>query len=180
MKSTIITLCLYTLFMHTPFAQECSRDLELVNSILEKANLDQIISNPDAIADDFNALKSSLGSIGLSSLKKDAPKIIFQNGKEKKSKIKNGERRIFVTSLITSDSLNLRLINPLRSEGVELIVCAHNLKGETQNLTQFIIDNTNNAEAIDLSYGNLNSCVVSITVRNALNPERIEFALLAK
>lgn len=161
------------------FAQECSKDLELVNAILEKANLEQVINNPDAIADDYNQLKNSLSSIGLSSLKKDAPKLLFLNGKTKTSKVKHGKRRIFVTTLITGDSLKLKLLNPEMAHGLEVTICAHNTKGQTENLTTLVIDDNNVEEAFDFAFSELNSCVVSISVRNMNNKGRFEFGLAA-
>jgi hypothetical protein len=176
----LVLILIVTLSCHLAVSgQECSKDLELVNSILEKANLEQVISNPDAIADDYNELKSSLSSIGLSSLKKDAPKMLFLNGKERKSKIKNGERRIFVTTLITGDSLNLTFLNPEMATGFEVTICAHNTKGETKNLSQLIIDDNNLADVFDFSFNGLNSSVVSISVRNTSNNDRVEFGLAA-
>lgn len=180
MKHLVLIVVVALSFHLAVLGQECSKDLELVNSILEKANVEQVISNPEAIEDDFNQLKSSLSSIGLSSLKKDAPKMLFLNGKERKSKVKNGERRIFVTTLITGDNLNLTLLNPEMAVGLEVTICSHNTKGQTENLSQLIIDDNNLAEAFDFAFSNLNSSVVSISVRNTNSNDSVTFAITAQ
>tara|TARA_R110000850_G_scaffold30630_2_gene84180 strand:- start:29949 stop:30491 length:543 start_codon:yes stop_codon:yes gene_type:complete len=160
-------------------AQECSQELGLVNSLLEKANLEQALTDPDAIVDDYNELKGSLGSIGLSSLKKDAPKILFLNGKEKKGRIKKGERRMFVTSLISKETLHIQFSNPGLLENTEIIICSHSTKGETQNLTHFTIDESNVSDTFEFDFSDVKGKVVSITVRNVNNPERMEFSIAA-
>lgn len=160
-------------------AQECSQELGLVNSLLEKANLEQALTDPDAIVDDYNELKSSLSSIGLSSLKKDAPKILFLNGKEKKGRIKKGERRVFITSLISKETVNIQFSNPGLLDNSEIIICSHSTRGETHNLTHFTIDESNVADTFEFDFNDVKGKVVSITVRNVSNPERFEFGIAA-
>lgn len=179
MKSQLFTFYVVAFTISFGFAQECSKDLELVNALLEKANLEQVINNPDAIADDFKTLKSSLGSIGLKSLKKDAPKLLLINGKERKLKVRNGERQIFVTTLITGDSLQLKLLNPEMAHGIEVIICSHNTSGKAENLADLFIEQNNTSEEFDFAFDRLNSSVVSIAIRNSQNSERVEFGITA-
>tara|TARA_R110002072_G_scaffold9239_2_gene45313 strand:+ start:4337 stop:4882 length:546 start_codon:yes stop_codon:yes gene_type:complete len=179
MKSLLFITALIFSMTFQVASQQCSQELGLVNSLLEKANLEQALTDPDAIADDFNELKSSLGSIGLSSLKKDAPKILFLNGKEKKGRIKKGERRVFVTSLISDETVNIEFSNPGLLDNTEIIICSHSAKGETQNLTHFIIDESNVADTFEFDFSDVKGKVVSITVRNVNNPERFEFGIAA-
>lgn len=178
MRTLCTTLALFT-FMALVRAQECSRDLALINSLLQKANVDQLITDPQAIEADFNALKTSLSSIGLSSLKKDTPRLLFLNGKEKKGRLKKNDKRTFVTTLITGDQLKISFLNPLELYGAELVICSHSLKGETTNLTHFTIDEDEVADTFDFEFTGLSGTVVSITVRNTASEERFEFALAA-
>lgn len=179
MKSLLFITALIFSMTFQVASQQCSQELGLVNSLLEKANLEQALTDPDAIADDFNELKSSLGTIGLSSLKKDAPKILFLNGKEKKGRINKGERRVFVTSLISDETVNIEFSNPGLLDNTEIIICSHSAKGETQNLTHFIIDESNVADTFEFDFSDVKGKVVSITVRNVNNPERFKFGIAA-
>lgn len=160
-------------------AQECSKELSLVNSLLEQANLEQALTNPDAIVDDFNELKGSLGSIGLSSLKKDAPKLLFLNGKQKKGRIKKGERRVFITSLISKETIRIQFSNPSLMDHTEIIICSHSTRGETQNLKHIRINASNLSDTFEFDFDDVKGKVVSITVRNVSNPERFEFSIAA-
>lgn len=178
MRTPCTTLALFV-FTALVCAQECSRDLALINSLLEKANVDQLITDPQAIEADFNALKTSLTSIGLSSLKKDTPRLLFLNGKEKKGRLKKNERRTFVTTLITGDQLKISFLNPLELYGAELVICSHSLKGETTNLAHFTIDENQVADAFYFEFTGLSGAVVSITVRNTTSGERFDFAVAA-
>lgn len=179
MKSIILTTTLFFSMIFQVASQECSKELGLVNSLLEKANLEQALTNPDAIVDDFSELKGSLGSIGLSSLKKDAPKLLFLNGKEMKGRIKKGERRVFVTSLISEETVNIQFSNPGMLDNTEIIICSHSTRGETQNLTHFTIDESNLADTFEFDFNDVKGKVLSITVRNINNPERFEFGIAA-
>lgn len=179
MKSLLLIPAIIFSLTFTSSAQECSNEIGLVNSLLENANLDQALTNPDVIVDDFNELKGSLGSIGLSSFKKDAPKLLFLNGKEKKGRIKKGERRVFVTSLISKETVNIQFSNPGLLDNTEIIICSHSTKGETQNLKHFIIDQSNVDESFEFELNDVKGKVVSITVRNLNNPERFEFSIAA-
>jgi len=178
MKTFVHTLLLIGIFSFSN-AQECSQEIALVNSLLEKANLEQALTNPDAIVDDFNDLKSSLGSIGLSSLRKDTPQILFLNGKEKKGRIKKGERRVYVTSLISEETVNIQFSNPGLLDNTEIIICSHSTTGETINLTHLTIDESNVADSFEFDFNDVKGKVVSITVRNVNNPGRFEFGIAA-
>ncbi|GHC49651.1 hypothetical protein [Ulvibacter litoralis] len=61
---------------------DCSEEFTLLNSLREKASIEQALTDPDAIIDDFKgSLTASLTKL---SFKKDAPKLLPMNGKEKK------------------------------------------------------------------------------------------------
>lgn len=179
MKSLLLLSALIFGMAITVSAQECSKEIGLVNSLLEKANLGQALTDPDAIVDDFNDLKGSLGSIGLSRLKKDAPKLLFLNGKENKGRIRKGEKRVFVTSLISEETVNIQFSNPGMLDNTVIIICSHSAKGETQNLTHFTIDDSNMADTFEFDFNDVKGKVLSITVRNVNNPERFEFGIAA-
>ncbi|MEX0996609.1 MAG: hypothetical protein WDZ45_06145 [Flavobacteriaceae bacterium] len=178
MKTQLFTL-LFIGFFSFSSAQECSKELGLVNSLLEKANLEQALTNPDAIADDFNELKSSLGSIGLSSLKKDAPKLLFLNGKQQRAKLKMGDRRIYVTSLISKETIDITFSNPSLLHGTEIIICSHATNGQTENLIHFMIDDENALEQVPFTLTDVKGKVVSISVKNINSNERFEFGIAA-
>jgi len=83
MKILLFTSFLIIGSMAQSFAQGCSRELTLVNELLEKANLDQVITDPEAIEEDFNELKSTLSSISLASLKRHPESSFFERKSEK-------------------------------------------------------------------------------------------------
>ncbi|WP_087940967.1 hypothetical protein [Algoriphagus faecimaris] len=174
----IISLMLFGILGQS-MAQGCSRELTLVNELLEKANLNQAITDPEAIEEDFNELKSTLSSISLTSLKKDTPRILFLNGKEKNGRVKKNQRQIFVTTLITGKNLSISLQNPMMLHGIEIVICAHSLGGIVQNLTHFTVDESNVMNAFEFQFPDLNGSVVSITVRNIQSQERFDFAIAA-
>jgi len=179
MKILLFTSFLIIGSMAQSFAQGCSRELTLVNELLEKANLDQVITDPEAIEEDFNELKSTLSSISLASLKKDTPRVLFLNGKAKKGRVKKNQRQIFVTTLITGDDLTISLQNPMMIYGAEVVICAHSLGGIAENLMHFTIEEENVMDVFEFQFSDLNGSVVSITVRNIQSPERFDFAVAA-
>ncbi len=178
MKTRLFTL-LFIGFYSFSNAQECSKELSMINSLLEKANLEQALTNPDAIVDDFNELKSSLGSIGLSSLKKDAPKLLFLNGKQQSAKLKMGDRRIYVTSLISKETIEIIFTNPNLLQGTEIVICSHATNGQTENLIHYIIDEENALEQVPFTLTNVKGKVVSISIKNINSNERFEFGIAA-
>lgn len=179
MKKLLVISVLFIGGMFHAVAQGCSRELTLVNELLEKANLNQVITDPEAIEEDFNELKSTLSSISLTSLKKDTPRILFLNGKEKNGRVKKNQRQIFVTTLITGDNLTLSIQNPMMLYGAEIIICSHSLGGIAENMMHFTIEEGNVMDVFEFQFPDLNGSLVSITVRNIKSPERFDFAIAA-
>jgi|GEM_PF-1979168 len=160
-------------------AQECSKDLDLVNSLFEKISLEQALTDPDAIVAEFENLKSSLGNFSAMSLKKDTPKMLFLNGKEKKGAIKKGKKRVYVTSLVPKESLMITVSNPQQITKSNVIICAHNKTGKTENLICFEITEETVLDTMEFPLNDVKGKIISITINNHQSDEKLAFTIKA-
>ncbi len=180
MKNILTLIILLFAMQPVINAQECSKDLALVNSLFEKISLEQALTDPDAIIAEFDNLKSSLGGLSAMSLKKDTPKMLFLNGKEKKGAIKKGKKRVYVTSLIPKESLLITVSNPLQITQANIVICAHSKTGKTENLEYYQISEETVLETMEFPLNNIKGKIISITINNNnQSEEKLAFTIKA-
>ena len=179
MKTYILTIILLLSFFSIK-AQDCNKNLNLVKSLFEKMTLESALSDPDAITNQFSDLKGSLVKIGKMSLKKDAPKMIFANGKSRKGTAKPGKRRIYVTPLIPRDSITVTISNPQKISEGEILICSHIRTGKTENIATLLISEENTSETFQFPVTGLKGKILSITLKNNSSSKKFEYTIVAQ
>ncbi|MCW9038850.1 hypothetical protein [Altibacter sp.] len=162
----------------TTSAQECNEGLGMINSLWEKATLEQALTNPDAIIDEFNTLKGSLGSsLNSLSFKSDAPKLLFINGKQKQGTIKGLKKRVYVTSLIMKESITITIQNTQQLAVAEVVICAHDKSGAAQNIHQFQFTGEESDQTFVLEA--IKGKIISISIKNKEASGKFEYKIAA-
>lgn len=177
MKNLAICMFLLTSCVFSSLAQECSKEISLVNSLFEKINLEQALTDPSAITAEFNTLTSSLSNFSAMSLKKDTPKLLFLNGKEKKGNAKAGKKRVYVTSLIQKDVFSIQFKNGNAMADGQIILCSHAKNGTIENLESAIITANSSPELMRFEMSGQRGKIVSITIKNTSKSEKLAFTI---
>lgn len=148
-------------------AQDCSEGFTLVNSLWEKVSIEQALTDPDAIIDDFNNLKGSLtSSLTKLSFKKDAPKLLPMNGKDRKGTVQTNSKRIYVTYLVGKETLQVTVHNNKQLPNAEVIICAHDKTGKTENLDSFVFSSEHPEAEKLFELTEVKGRIVSIAIKN--------------
>ncbi|MAP55461.1 hypothetical protein [Altibacter sp.] len=178
MQKALFVTIIILVFSVTTSAQECNEGLDMVNSLLEKATLEQVLTNPDAVMDEFNTLKGSLSnSLTSLSFKSDAPKLLFINGKQKRGTIKSLKKRVYITSLVPKESITITIQNTQHRAGAEVVICAHDKTGATQNMHQFHFTGEESDQTFVLEA--VKGKIISIAIKNKEASEKFEFQIAA-
>lgn len=161
-------------------AQECSEGLSMINSLFQKMNLEQALSDPDAITTEFDNLKTSVTSLSLNSLKKGAPRMLPMNGKTRKGGIRMNNKRTYVTLLVPNDELQVTLVNHKKLSGVEVVICGHDREGKTVAIENFVYPETVSETNKVFSIQGMKGRILSIAIKNKTSKTKFEYQIQAQ
>lgn len=147
-------------------AQSCSQGLSVINELWQNFDPMDLVNNMDDINTQVDQLKSEVATFAKYSLKKDAPRLLpVGNGNQKKINLKPGKKRIFLTTPIKQETLELTVIRPETTSVATVTVCFHTLKGESGNLEKIVFP-SGGSPSLVIPITDVKGKIISVNIAN--------------